>query len=228
MGPVGREQVPPAVGFEPRLLLAGGGLGDDRREQGRLETRAQVADAVPGVERPGLAEPLGDEPAGVPHPLVVALHRSHLQRQPGPVHQLDQVLGLGHGRGQGLLDQHMPAGAERLRRQRVVEPVGCGDDHRLDRRVGPDRPLVGVDGGDVVAARDRAGHRLTGVADRHQLDPFGLLDRRQVRDLGDAPTADEGETDGVGHGCLLRSFRVGVGQLDSRPQILYFTARLIN
>jgi hypothetical protein len=207
MGTVGRQQVPPAVGLEPRLLPAGGGIGEDRREQGRLDARAQVADAVPGVERPDLAEPLGDEPAGVPHPLVVALHRPHLERQPGPVHQRDQVLGLGHGRGHGLLDQHMPAGAERLRRQRMVEPVGCRDDHRRHRRVGPDRPPVGG-GGDAVAARDRAGHRVAWVADRDQLDPFGLLDRREVRDLGDAPTPDERETDGVGHGCLLRSLRV--------------------
>src|SRR5215218_7435258 len=44
MGPVGREQVPPAVGLESRLPLAGGGLGDDRGEQGRLDTRAQVAE----------------------------------------------------------------------------------------------------------------------------------------------------------------------------------------
>jgi hypothetical protein len=46
----------------------------------------------------------------------------------------DQVLGLRHGRGEGLLDQHMPAGSERLGGEPMVEPVGRGDDHRLDRR----------------------------------------------------------------------------------------------
>jgi hypothetical protein len=193
------SRYPLAVGLDRRLLPAGAGLDDDRREQGRLDARAQVADAVPGVERSRLAEVLGDEAAGVLQPLVVALHRPHLQGQPGPVHQGDQVLGLRHGRGQGLLDQRMPAGSERLGGEPMVEPVGRGDDHRLDRRIRPDRSLVGVGGGEAVAARDRPGHRTTGVADRHQLDPFGLLDRREMRDLGDAPTANEGEPDGIGH-----------------------------
>jgi hypothetical protein len=50
VGAVGDEQVPLAVGLERCLLLASHAPADDRWEQGRLDARAQVADAIPGVE----------------------------------------------------------------------------------------------------------------------------------------------------------------------------------
>jgi hypothetical protein len=225
MGAVGGEQVPPAVGLERRLLPASLGVGEERWEQGRLDARAQVADAVPGGERPHLAEALGDEATGVLHPLVVPLHRLHLQRQPGPVHQLDQVLGLGHGRGEGLLDQHMPAGSERVGGEPMMEPIGGRDDHRLDRPVGQDRCLAGMGGGEAVAAGDGPGHLGARVADGHELDAFGLLQRREMGGLGDAPTADEGETDGIEHGSpplgersrTARVPRIGSGRSGFEP-----------
>jgi hypothetical protein len=66
-----------------------------------------------------------------------------------------------------------------------------------------------------------AGDRGTRVADRDLLDPLGLLHRREVRHLGDAPTADQGETNRIGHVARIRA-------LTGDPRVGYFTNRLIN
>jgi hypothetical protein len=133
----------------------------------------------------------------------VALHRADLQHQPGPVNQLNQCLGLGDARGQRLLHRHVLAGLQRLGCDRVVEPVRCGDDDRLDRLVGEHLPQVGVGRRQVVALGHRAGHLLARVADRDQLNAVRLLQRRQVGDLGDTAAADQRESDRTTHGRLL-------------------------
>jgi hypothetical protein len=146
---------------------------------------AQVTDPVPGVERAGVTEPVGDELPGVLDALIVPFHRPDLQHQTGLFDQLGERLCLRHCRGQGLLHQHVLAGSQRLSCNRVVEPVRCGDDDRLDRPVGEHLGLVGVGRRQAVAAGHRTGHVLARVADRNELHAFGLLQRRQVRHLGD-------------------------------------------
>jgi hypothetical protein len=196
---VGGEQVALTVGLEAGLVPACLGLGEHRWKERRLDAGAQVADAIPRVERPRSAETVGDERTRVLQPLVVALHRADLQHQSRAVHQGHQVLGITDRRGERLLDKHMLAGFQRLRRQGVVEPVGCRDEHRLDCVIGPDRARVGVRRRDSVADGDRSGDRGAEVAHGHELDALGLLQRRQVGDLGDATAADQRQPDGLGH-----------------------------
>ena len=89
------------------------------------------------------------------------------------------------------------------RGDRVVESIRGGHDDGFDRVVVEHLGPIGVGRPYAVAAGDGLGHVVARIADCDQLDAVGLLQRRQVRDLGDPAAADQGQSDGFGQLAFL-------------------------
>ena len=67
----------------------------------------------------------------------------------------EDVVGLREGGGEGLLDEDVDAGEEKLLRDRSVMAGGDADGRGVERQVGGEQLGYGCEGGDVVGRGER-------------------------------------------------------------------------
>lgn len=144
------------------------------------------------------------------HPLVDKLFCPLVLGPEPPVatyHQLDAVTvagvddipGFSVRHRQGFLDDHVRAGFGRGDRLVAMDVVRRGDDHGVEvGLLGKHLVIIGVPGGRSPLLGGTLGCFGVNVAARHEDSARRPLDRREVRDLGDAPAPYDGEPH-----CLL-------------------------
>lgn len=104
--------------------------------------------------------------------------------------QGDQLPGLLHIEGKGLIHHHMFAGVQRQTCQRGVRGVRRGDDHQVNVRM-LDRSFRGGDHRDVR----QVAFDLLFIAgsDERQVQPRHRTDKRRVEGLTDESVANQGD-----------------------------------
>ena len=137
---------------------------------------------------------------------IEAFDVADLQNQFFLVRQLDELLGLGGGRGDGFLHQQMQAVLEQQAGDLAVT-VGGHDDARGLALA--DETFQGWENGDAVFLGDARGAGGVHVIDAHQLrlGQFGIDPRVMLAERADADDPDlDSMVDAAGVGGWLESF----------------------